>query len=88
MDARGELVLSMATAKPGVLVSAPAIRPTTLGVSISNAYFSPTAVRQAEQNNKHSDENKRLSFATERIEESGPCLNTDGKNEEHQAEIS
>ena len=36
MDANGEFVLSMATASPGVLVSAPAIRPTTLGVSMSN----------------------------------------------------
>ena len=49
MEAKGECVLSIATAKPGVLVNAPAIRPTTLGVSMSNAYFSPTAVRQAEQ---------------------------------------
>ena len=39
-------------------------------------------------NYKHSNENKRLSFTAERIEESGPCLNTDGKNEEHQAEVS
>ena len=38
----------MATAKPGVLVSAPATSPTTLGVSMPNAYFNPTAVRQAE----------------------------------------
>ena len=39
----------MATASPGVLVRAPAISPTTLGVSMSKAYFSPTAVRAAEQ---------------------------------------
>ena len=49
MDASGELVLSIATASPGVLVSAPAISPTTLGVSISNAYFNPIAVSEAEQ---------------------------------------
>ncbi len=49
MDANGEFVLSMATASPGVLVSAPAIKPTTLGVSMSNRYLSPTAVREAEQ---------------------------------------
>ena len=49
MDANGEFVLSIATASPGVLVSAPAISPTTLGVSISNKYFKPTAVREAEQ---------------------------------------
>ena len=48
MDADGEWVLSMATARPGVLVSAPAIRPTALGVSMSKAYFSPTAVKAAE----------------------------------------
>ena len=49
MEANGEFVLSIATARPGVLVNAPAINPTTLGVSMSKAYFSPTAVRQAEQ---------------------------------------
>ena len=49
MDASGEWVLSMATASPGVLVSAPAMSPTTLGVSMSKAYFSPVAVRAAEQ---------------------------------------
>jgi len=49
MDANGEFVLSMATASPGVLVSAPAIKPTTLGVSMSKRYLSPIAVREAEQ---------------------------------------
>lgn len=49
MEANGEFVLSIATARPGVLVNAPAINPTTLGVSMSKAYFSPTAVRQAER---------------------------------------
>ena len=49
MDASGEWVLSMATASPGVLVRAPAISPTTLGVSMSKAYFSPIAVKEAEQ---------------------------------------
>ena len=49
MEANGEFVLSIATARPGVLVNAPAINPTTLDVSMSKAYFSPTAVRQAEQ---------------------------------------
>ena len=49
MEAKGELVLSIATASPGVLVSAPAIKPTTLGVSMSKAYFSPTAVRLADR---------------------------------------
>ena len=48
MEAKGELVLSMATASPGVLVSAPEIRPTMLGVSIPNANFKPTAATQAE----------------------------------------
>ena len=48
MDASGDCVLSIATAKPGVLVKAPAISPTTLGVSIPKAYFKPIAVRQAE----------------------------------------
>ena len=38
----------MATASPGVLVNAPAINPTTLGVSIPKAYFNPTAVNEAE----------------------------------------
>ena len=47
MDANGEFVLSMATASPGVLVSAPAIKPTTLGVSMSKRYLSPIAVREA-----------------------------------------
>ena len=49
MEAKGEFVLSIATASPGVLVNAPAIRPTTLGVSMSNAYFSPTAVSPADR---------------------------------------
>ena len=49
MDANGEFVLSMATASPGVLVSAPAIKPTTLGVSMPKRYLSPIAVREAEQ---------------------------------------
>ena len=48
MEANGDWVLSMATAKPGVLVKAPAIRPTILGVSMSKRYFIPTPVRQAE----------------------------------------
>ena len=48
MDANGEFVLSIATAKPGVLVNAPAIRPTILGVSISKAYFNPIAVNEAD----------------------------------------
>ena len=48
MEASGDCVLSMATANPGVLVSAPAISPTRLGVSMSKKYFSPTPVRQAE----------------------------------------
>ena len=37
MEANGEFVLSIATARPGVLVNAPAINPTTLGVSMSKA---------------------------------------------------
>ena len=41
-------MLSIATAKPGVLVSAPAISPTRLSVLMSKAYFSPTAVSAAE----------------------------------------
>ena len=48
MEARGDCVLSMATARPGVLVSAPATRPTMLGVSMPQAYFRPTAVSAAE----------------------------------------
>ena len=38
----------MATANPGVLVKAPAISPTRLGVSMPKAYFSPRPVRQAD----------------------------------------
>ena len=39
-------------------------------------------------NDKHSNENQRLPLTTERIEESGSCLNTDSKNKKYQTEIS
>ena len=68
MDANGEFVLSIATANPGVLVKAPAINPTTLGVSISNAYFKPTAVRQAEQIMSIVMRISVFTLTTERIE--------------------
>ena len=48
MDASGDAVLSMATARPGVLVSAPAMSPTTLAVSMLHRYFSATAVSDAD----------------------------------------
>ena len=48
MEAEDECVLSIATASPGVLVSAPAISPTRLGVSIPIAYFNIRPVRLAE----------------------------------------
>ena len=43
-----ECVLSIATARPGVLVSAPAISPTRLGVSIPTTYLSIKPVRLAD----------------------------------------
>ena len=48
MEAEEECVLSIATARPGVLVSAPAISPTRLGVSIPTTYLSIKPVRLAE----------------------------------------
>ena len=51
MEAAGELVVSMATASPGVLVSAPEISPTTLGVSISRIYLAITAINDADPTN-------------------------------------
>jgi hypothetical protein len=48
MDAAEDCVLSMAAAKPGVLVSAPAIRPTTSGVFKPKIYLQITPVIQAD----------------------------------------
>ncbi len=48
MEAEEDWVVSIATAKPGVLVSAPAISPTMLGVSIPKAYLNIKPVKQAE----------------------------------------
>jgi len=48
MEAEEECVLSIATARPGVLVSAPAISPTRLGVSIPTTYLSIKPVRLAD----------------------------------------
>ena len=48
MEASDEPVLSIATARPGVLVRAPASSPTMLGVSRWNRYFIATAVSDAE----------------------------------------
>jgi len=48
MDAADDCVESIATAKPGVLVNAPAIRPTILGVSISKIYLNKIPVKHAE----------------------------------------
>ena len=48
MEAEEDWVVSIATAKPGVLVSAPAISPTMLGVSIPKAYLNIKPVKLAE----------------------------------------
>ena len=48
----------------------------------------PDCGQAGRTNNKHSNKNERLSFTTERIEESGPRLNTDGEYEEHQTKVS
>ena len=48
MEAADDCVLSIATAKPGVLVNAPAISPTKLGVSMPKMYFKAMPVKLAE----------------------------------------
>ncbi len=50
--------------------------------------FQPDCGKTSGTNNKHSDEDKCLSFTAERVKEAGTCLNSDGKNEEHQTEVS
>ena len=47
MEEDEEPVASIAAAKPGVLVNAPAINPTTLGVSMSNKYLEAIPVSAA-----------------------------------------
>jgi len=43
------------------------------------------ALTSTPTDNKHSNENQRLSFTTKRVEESGTGLNTDGKNKKYLA---
>ena len=87
MEANGEFVLSIATARPGVLVNALRINPTTLGVSMSKDILQSYRRQTGRANNKHSDKNQCLSFTSERIEKSGTGLNTDGKDKKHQTEV-
>lgn len=71
MDANGEWVLSIATANPGVLVKAPGNQSDyTRRINIERIL--QTYCREAGRtDNKHSNENQRLSFTTKRVEESG-----------------
>ena len=55
---------------------------------MSKAYFSPTAVRAAEQMMSRGDDDKRLALAPEGVEKSGTGLDADGEDEEHQSEVS
>ena len=53
---------------------------------MSKAYFSPTAVRAADD--EQGDDDKRLALAPEGVEKSGTGLDADGEDEEHQSEVS
>ena len=88
MDASGEWVLSMATASPGVLVSAPAMSPTTLGVSMSKGIFQPRCREGGGADNEQGDDDEGLPFAPEGVEELGSRLYADGEDEQYESEVT
>ena len=88
MEANGDWVLSMATAKPGVLVKAPAIRPTILGVSMSKKIFHSDPCQAGRSHNQQCNQNQGFSLAPERMEETRTGLNANRKDKQHQPEGS
>ena len=84
MDASGEWVLSMATASPGVLVRAPAMRPTTLGGVYVEGVLQSYGCEGGGADDEQGDDDKRLALAPEGVEKSGTGLDADGEDEEHQ----
>ena len=80
MDASGECVLSMATASPGVLVSAPAISYHAWRVDVERI-FQPCRRQSGGTNNQQGDDNECLPFAPEGIEEARTGLYADGEYE-------
>ena len=87
MEAEEECVLSIATARPGVLVSAPAISPTRLGVSIPTTYLSIKPVRLADPTIR-SVSMINVFPSNGRNRRIPDRLYADGENEQYQTEIS
>ncbi len=73
MDANGEWVLSIATANPGVLVKS-SCNQSDYTRRINIERILRTYCREAGRtDNKHSNENQRLSFTTKESKNPGPA---------------
>lgn len=89
MEAKGEFVLSIATASPGVLVNAPAISQAHhTGRIYVKRIFQSHCRQSGRQNNEYGQDNQCLSLTPERIEKSRACLYTNRKDKQHQTEVS
>ena len=73
MEEDEEPVASIAAAKPGVLVNAPAINPTTLGVSMSNKYLEAIPVSAAVATINNVIIASTFPFALKEVKNPGPA---------------
>ena len=88
MEASGEWVLSMATASPGVLVSAPAYETDHAGCVYIESVLQSYGCEGGRTDDEQGDDDKCLALAPEGVEESGTGLDTDGEDKQHQSEVA
>jgi len=86
MEAKGEFVLSIATARS--TGQCPRYQAHHTGRIYVKRIFQSHCRQSGRQNNEYGQDNQCLSLTPERIEKSRACLYTNRKDKQHQTEVS